>query len=403
MTSETIEASYRGSSKPSATTPNRHPLYPKDVPMPLTVTFDTNTLASVVSPESGQRETGVSEAAVRAAIEAGRIHGFFSETLVTLEGVEKKDRADVLGKTRLVSGSSSSGKNQITLTVGFRHFRNELNTRFSERVRSAIALGMRGLRAPARFGSYHAKEEICPLFMPPGGLPELFRCMVPPRRQHPAFIDEIAAFIRVHANELSSDDVTFWPQTFTSPMMRSFLRTLYLRKGPYAEWYSNLAAGYVARPNQTIAAIVAEKSSKNFCPADELWLAIQCGTRISEAMLDIMDVEDFGSVPSLEPYTFSRVFVLAYTGAYEWQRGARWRRLTGENSQGQGPSFDELRGALNGRPLLCKALENVGIGGIATFSWYVCSSERRCSSSRHSCSVPYRGTSRPPPDCTRAS
>jgi hypothetical protein len=175
----------------------------------------------------------------------------------------------------------------------------------------------------------------------------MFSGPVPPRRQHPAFIDEIAAFIRAHANELSSDDVTFWPQTFTAPMMRSFLRTLYLRKGPYAEWYSNLAAGYVARPNQTIAAIVAEKSSKNFRPADELWLAIHCGTRISETMLDIMGVEDFGSVPSLEPYIFSRVFVLAYTGAYEWQRGSGWRRLTGENSQGQGPSFDELKGVLN--------------------------------------------------------
>jgi hypothetical protein len=145
--------------------------------MPLTVTFDTNTLASIVSPETAQRDTGASGAAVRTAIKAGHIHGFFSETLVTLEGVEKRDRVDVLGKTRVISGSSSKAKNQITLTVGFQHFRKELDTRFSERVRSAVALGMRGLRAPARFGSFHAKEEICPLFMPPGGMPELLRCM----------------------------------------------------------------------------------------------------------------------------------------------------------------------------------------------------------------------------------
>jgi hypothetical protein len=144
---------------------------------PLTVTFDTNTLASVISPETAQRETGASGAAVRAAIEAGRIQGFFSETLVTLEGVEKKDRVDVLGKTRLVSGSSSGGKYEITLTIGFTHFRNELSTRVFERIRAAVTLGMRGLRAPARFGSYHAREEICPLFMPPGGMPELLRCM----------------------------------------------------------------------------------------------------------------------------------------------------------------------------------------------------------------------------------
>src|SRR5882757_8760654 len=146
-------------------------------PMPLTVTFDTNTLASVVSPETAQRETGASGAAVRIAIKAGQIQGFFSETLVTLEGVEKKDRVNVLGKTRVVSGSSSSGQNQISLSVGFQHFRNDLNSRFSERVRLLVALGMRGLRAPARFGSFHAKNEICPLFTPTGGMPELLRCM----------------------------------------------------------------------------------------------------------------------------------------------------------------------------------------------------------------------------------
>ena len=174
----------------------------------------------------------------------------------------------------------------------------------------------------------------------------MFSGLVPPRRLHAAFIDEIAAFIRTHASELSSVDLTFWPQSFTAPMMGSFLRTLSLREERYAEWHSNVAAGYVARPDRTIASIVAEKSGKRFCPSDELWLVIQCGTRISEMMLDISGVEDFHSVPNLEPYVFSRVFVLAYTGAYEWRRGVGWRRLTGENKQGQGPSVDELKGVL---------------------------------------------------------
>jgi hypothetical protein len=175
----------------------------------------------------------------------------------------------------------------------------------------------------------------------------MFSGPVPSRKQHAAFIDEVAAFIRAHDKELSSTGVTFWPQSFTAPLMRSFLRALDLRTGPYAEWHSNLAAGYVARPDQTIAAIVADKSAKQFRPVDELWLVIQCGTRVSEMMLDIMGVEDFDAVPSLEPYIFSSVVVLAYTGAYEWQRGVGWRRLTGGNSQGQGPSFDDLKGVLN--------------------------------------------------------
>ena len=63
-------------------------------------------------------------------------------------------------------------------------------------------------------------------------------------------------------------------------------------------------------------------------------------------MLDIMGVEDFESVPSLHSCAFSRVFVLAYTGAYEWRRDAGWRRLTGESRASQGPSFDDLESAL---------------------------------------------------------
>jgi hypothetical protein len=123
--------------------------------------------------------------------------------------------------------------------------------------------------------------------------------------------------------------------------MRKYLRTLYIRKDRFAEWYSNLMGGYVAKPDATIDAIVAKKSGKRFRPADELWLAIQCASRISEMMLDIMGVEDFASVPSPEPCVFSRVLVLAYTGAYEWSRGRGWRRLTGENIDASGPSFDD--------------------------------------------------------------
>jgi hypothetical protein len=65
------------------------------------VTFDTNALNDVISPETSQR--GASGTAngikVRAAVvEAGRVQGFFCETLVTLEGIQKRDRSDVFGQ-----------------------------------------------------------------------------------------------------------------------------------------------------------------------------------------------------------------------------------------------------------------------------------------------------------------
>lgn len=145
--------------------------------MPLTVTFDTNTLASVVTPETAQRGTGPCGDIVRAAIRSGHVQGFFSETLVILEGVRGKDRADVLGRTRLVSKASSASKNQISLTVGVSHVREALDPRFSDRVQAGLALGMRALRTAARIGGHHLHDENCPLFEPHGEMPELLRCM----------------------------------------------------------------------------------------------------------------------------------------------------------------------------------------------------------------------------------
>jgi hypothetical protein len=145
--------------------------------MPLTVTFDTNTLASVVSPETAQRGTGPYGAIVRAAIRSGHVQGFFSETLVILEGIRGKDRVDILGRTRLVSKASSASKNQISLTVGVSHVRDALDARFSGRVQAGSALGMRALRTAARIGSHHLHDENCPVFEPEGGILALLRCM----------------------------------------------------------------------------------------------------------------------------------------------------------------------------------------------------------------------------------
>jgi hypothetical protein len=174
----------------------------------------------------------------------------------------------------------------------------------------------------------------------------MFRGAVPPRRQHAAFMEEIAAFVRDHATELTAEDRGYWTPVFSTPLMREYLSALYLRTDQFAVWYSNFAGGFVARPDATIAEIVSEKSAKTFRPTDELWLVIQSSARISETVSDILGVEDFASVPSLEPYKFSRVFLLAFTAAYEWRKGAGWRKLTGESSRIEGPTLDELKEVL---------------------------------------------------------
>lgn len=66
------------------------------------ITFDTNSLMDLVAPKPTQRPQNREAAAnVQDAIAAGVLWGFFCETLVTLEGVQRHDRQQVFGNTRV--------------------------------------------------------------------------------------------------------------------------------------------------------------------------------------------------------------------------------------------------------------------------------------------------------------
>lgn len=146
--------------------------------MSLNYAILNNALWSVTSPDRAQRATATEGAIIRKAVQEGRILGFFSETVLTLEGIQKKDRADVLGQTRVLTSSESTGKNSINLTIGVRHRRKPLDPEFSRRVRAAYELGLLPLRAPARMAlSPHLDAAQYPLYEPPGGIHELVRCM----------------------------------------------------------------------------------------------------------------------------------------------------------------------------------------------------------------------------------
>src|ERR1700730_18421577 len=71
----------------------------------------------------------------------------------------------------------------------------------------------------------------------------VFKGPVPPRKQHQEFMQEIAAFAHNHLNALTGQDSEFWPPKFFTALMSTYLQTLYLRKDPYAEWYSDMSAG----------------------------------------------------------------------------------------------------------------------------------------------------------------
>jgi len=158
----------------------------------------------------------------------------------------------------------------------------------------------------------------------------MFKGRVPGRRDHRAFIEEVAAVVRQHLGKLRPEKQNFFPSA-SSPLMHRYLERLVLRTNRYAEWYSSLSGGYLARPDESnISDIVKNKSKKEFRPTDELWLVINCGTRMSEMTLELDGVEDFRPIVGLDRSKFDRIFVLTYLAAYEWSRTTDWRQLCGE-------------------------------------------------------------------------
>jgi hypothetical protein len=121
--------------------------------MPVKVTFDTNNLSGVVdtNQEVGKDNHSAYQA-INAAVRAGQIRGFFSEVVATLDAIDRKTKAEVLGAARFVSETTSTGPNQITISFGPRWKRVDTNPQILARIDAACAMGMRALIGPRRFG-----------------------------------------------------------------------------------------------------------------------------------------------------------------------------------------------------------------------------------------------------------
>ena len=82
------------------------------------VMFDSNTLDRAARPERFPKDPRQAEyIKVHDALAAGALKGYFSETLVTLEAIENKDRIDVLGSTRIDSETRATGENKISISL----------------------------------------------------------------------------------------------------------------------------------------------------------------------------------------------------------------------------------------------------------------------------------------------
>jgi hypothetical protein len=118
------------------------------------ITFDTNVLADVVSPETSQRPTGCANGTmVRSALRSGYIQGMFCETLVTLEGIKNADRTAVFGSTSVRANyrheiaPDGNGVTHIDLRAE-QEARRALDQRQADRFLAAFDLGMKLLNVP---------------------------------------------------------------------------------------------------------------------------------------------------------------------------------------------------------------------------------------------------------------
>jgi hypothetical protein len=103
---------------------------------------------------------------IRDSLAAGSLRGYFSETLVTLEAIENKDRIGVLGSTRLETQTRATGENTITVSISVQQNRKPLPPEFSRRIQAAQKLGIRALRGPARIGWISVKDDDGSFFGP---------------------------------------------------------------------------------------------------------------------------------------------------------------------------------------------------------------------------------------------
>ena len=120
------------------------------------VTFDTNVLTRVVTPElciSQPPHDHAACVAVHDALKTGRIKGYFSEAVVALDVLGKEDKVAVVGGARVTSETYATNQSKITISIGTRWPRTPIHQKSLDLIRSAQKLGMKALIGPRHLGN----------------------------------------------------------------------------------------------------------------------------------------------------------------------------------------------------------------------------------------------------------
>jgi hypothetical protein len=124
------------------------------------VTFDSNVYDKVVRPAMYPRDPEIREMiVVHQALKDGRIQGFTCETVITLEGIGRDDRAMVFGSTHSRRSVAQIAEDTFAITLTTEQpDRRPVHPKQRERLIEAFRLGVRLLGAP-RVGIPQAETQ----------------------------------------------------------------------------------------------------------------------------------------------------------------------------------------------------------------------------------------------------
>ena len=155
----------------------------------LRITFDTNVLDRACRPQRFLKDT--QQPMMRKVYEAlanGQIKGFYPVTMLTIEGIEHKDRAKVFAGTRIetqpeviktIKGTNLPDEirnivgdgDLLSINVEYnveQPDRKPLHREMKKRATAAKALGIRALKAVPREGSFHIIDPTDDWYLKPG-------------------------------------------------------------------------------------------------------------------------------------------------------------------------------------------------------------------------------------------
>ena len=142
------------------------------VEVPLRVTFDSNTYRQVLSSGPTRDASSYELKKINEALRSGRMRGYLSETILSLEGIQQQDRANVLGSTRIEVKSRTMKKNIIEMTIAMRQDRKPLNPLLFKWISAAQEFGLGFLQTGSRWfsGAGHIPDDAYRFFEPDGSV-----------------------------------------------------------------------------------------------------------------------------------------------------------------------------------------------------------------------------------------